>query len=150
MQQAQPLRLQPRGKMIDAGDAAAGPIEAGDEAQLDGIGAGAEDNGNCRGRRLGREYGRSASARDDHAHLPVDQIGRQCRQSVVLTFRPAVFDHDVLAFDIVRFLQTLVERRDLLAQLSGRCGIEEPDHRHRRLLRPRRQWPHRDPAEQGD
>jgi hypothetical protein len=32
MQQAQPLRLQPRGKMIDAGDVAAGLVEAGDEA----------------------------------------------------------------------------------------------------------------------
>jgi len=86
--------------MIDAGDVAAGPIEAGDEAQPDGVGAGGEDNGNCRGRRLGREHDWSASARDDHAHLPPDQIGRQCRQSVVLTFRPTVFDRHILAFDI--------------------------------------------------
>ena len=40
MQQAQPLRLQPRGELIDSGDVAAGPIEAGDEAQPDGIGTG--------------------------------------------------------------------------------------------------------------
>jgi hypothetical protein len=86
--------------MIDAGDVAAGPIEAVDEAQPDGVGAGGEDNGNCRGRRLGREHDWSASARDDHAHLPPDQIGRQCRQLVVLTFRPTVFDRHILAFDI--------------------------------------------------
>jgi hypothetical protein len=57
----------------DAGDVAAGLIEAGDETQPDRIAAGAEDNGNCRGRRLGREHGRSTSARDDHAHRPADQ-----------------------------------------------------------------------------
>ena len=101
--------------MIDSGDVGAGPIEAGDEAQPDGIAADGKDNGNCRGRRFDREHNRSASARDDHAHLPGDQIGRQCRQSVVLTFRPTVFDRHILAFDIARFLQTLVERRDLLA-----------------------------------
>ena len=150
MQQAQPLRLQPRGKMIDAGDVTAGPIEAGDEVQPDGIGAGAEDNGSCRGRRLSREHGRSTSARDDHAHLPADQIGRQCRQSVVLTFRPTVFDRHILPFDITRFFQTLAERRDLLAERSSRCGIKEADHRHRRLLRARRERPRRRAAEQGD
>src|SRR5262249_58878888 len=94
-----------------------------------------------RRRGLGREHGGSPPAREDHAHLPADQIGRQCRQSVVVTFRPAVFDRHILAFDIARFLQTLVERRDLLAQRSGRCGIEEAGHRHRRLLRTRRERP---------
>src|SRR5262249_4068177 len=74
-------------------------------------------------------------------HLPADQIGGQCRQPVVLTFRPTVFDPHILAFDIARFLQALAERRDLLAQRSGRSGIEEADHSHRRLLRARREWP---------
>src|SRR5262249_55854641 len=59
----------------------------------------------------------------------------------VLTFRPTVFDPHILAFDIARFLQALAERRDLLAQRSGRSGIEEADHSHRRLLRARREWP---------
>src|SRR5262249_18060028 len=45
-------------------------------------------------------------------------------------FRPTVFDRHILAFDIARFLQALVERRDLLAQRSGRRGIEEAGHRH--------------------
>src|SRR5262249_6161206 len=87
---------------------------------------------------LGREHGRSASARDDHAHLPADEIGDQCRESVVLTFRPTVFDRHILAFAITRFLQTLAERPDLLPHRSGRSGIEEADHGHRRLLRARR------------
>src|SRR5262249_48379950 len=58
-------------------------------------------------------------------------------------FRPTVFDPHILAFDIARFLQALAERRDLLAQRSGRCGIEEADHSHRRLLRARRERPRR-------
>ena len=89
--------------------------------------------GDCRACRLGRECRRGASGHD-HSDLPPDQIGRQRRQSVVLTFRPTVFDRHILAFDIARFLQTLVERRDLLAQRSGRSGIEEAGHWHRRLL----------------
>src|SRR5262249_4727121 len=70
-----------------------------------------------------------------------DEIGDQCRKSVVLTFRPTVFDRHILAFDITRFLQTLAERPDLLPQRSGRSGIEEADHGHRRLLRARRERP---------
>src|SRR5262249_22661698 len=74
----------------------------------------------------------------------------QCRKSVVLTFRPTVFDRHILAFDITRFLQTLAERRDLLAQRSGRSGIEEADHRHCRLLRARCERPRSRAAEQRD
>jgi len=58
--------------LIDSGDVAAGPVEAGDEAQPDGISTKAENNGNSRGRRLGREHRRSASARDDHGYLLTD------------------------------------------------------------------------------
>src|SRR5262249_17357197 len=47
VQQSQPLRLEPRSEMIDSGDVSAWPIEAGDEAQPDGIAAGGEHNGNC-------------------------------------------------------------------------------------------------------
>src|SRR5262249_38143673 len=79
-----------------------------------------------------------------------DEIGDQCRESVVLTFRPTVFDRHILAFDITRFLQTLAERPDLLPQRSGRSGIEEADHGHRRLLRARRERPYRRAAEQRD
>jgi hypothetical protein len=104
VQQAEPLGLKPRGEHIDPGDVAAGLIEAGDDAQPDGVGADGEDNGNCRARRLGRVHDWSACAREDHARLPPDQIGRQCRQSLVLTFPPTVFDRHILAFDIARFL----------------------------------------------
>jgi hypothetical protein len=90
---------------------------------LTGIAAGAENNGNGRGRRLYRELGRSASAYEDYAYLLADQIGRQFRQSFVLTFTPTVFDRNILAFDIAGLLQALAERRNLLTQRSGRCDV---------------------------
>jgi len=33
----------------------------------------------------------------DHAHSAAHQIGRHCRQPIVLTMRPAELDRDVLA-----------------------------------------------------
>src|SRR5262249_35912236 len=93
--------------MIDAGDVGAGPTEAGDEAHPDGVAAGG-------------------------GAPPPETITLTCLRTrsaasagspVVLTFRPTRFDPHLLAFDIARFLQALAERRDLLAQRSGRCGI---------------------------
>ena len=54
---------------------------------------------------------RREARRGDHGDLTADQIGRQRRQPVVLTLRPAVFDRDVLALDEAGFLQALAERR---------------------------------------
>ena len=45
------------------------------------------------------------------AHLTTNQIGRQRRQPLVLTFRPAVLDRHVLALDIAGVLQALAESR---------------------------------------
>jgi hypothetical protein len=90
------------------------------------------------------------------AILPPDQIGRQCRQGAcssraeALSCRSPRRSRHILAFDIARFLQTLVERRDLLAQRSGRCGVEEAGHRHRRLLCARGGRPRCRAAEQSD
>jgi hypothetical protein len=49
---------------------------------------------------------------------------------------PAVFDRHVLAFDVARFAQALAEcgSPETRARL-GRAAAEEPNHRHRRLLR---------------
>jgi hypothetical protein len=66
--------------------------------------------------------------------LLADQIGRQCRQSFVLTFSPTVFDRNILAFDIAGLLQALAERRDLLTQRSRRCNVQKTNHRQRPLL----------------
>src|SRR5262245_54090817 len=54
---------------------------------------------------------------------------------------PAIFDCNVLAFDKAPVFQTLTERSQELRVVAGRPGAEEPNHRHRRLLRPRRERP---------
>src|SRR5215467_6873053 len=68
-----------------------------------------------------------------------------------MIIRPAIFDRDILALDIAGFIQALTERgRE--GHIARSCrAVEKPDHRHRRLLRPRRQRPrHRRPAEKRD
>ena len=50
-----------------------------------------------------------ATHRGDHRDLPANQIGCQLHQSIVLSVRPPIFDHQVLAFDEALFLETLSE-----------------------------------------
>ena len=63
---------------------------------------------------------------------------------------PVVFHRHVLAFDITGFVEALAERTSNAPRVLGRAAVDEPDHRHRRLLRPRRQRPRRRAAEQRD
>src|SRR5262245_12691817 len=58
-----------------------------------------------------------------------------------LMFRRAVFDHDVLALDEARFLQALTEGGHEVHSVSERGVPHEPDYRHLRLLRARRERP---------
>jgi hypothetical protein len=72
-----------------------------------------------------------------------------------LIFRGAELDRDVLALDEARLLQALTERGHEVRGVGERRAAQEPDHRHRRLLRARRERPmNRKPgrraAEQGD
>jgi hypothetical protein len=75
------------------------------------------------------------SGRGNHRDLPVDQFGRQRWQSIHLTLGPAVFDGHGLALDIAVLLQPLPESAQQLCVPVRRLGVEEPDHRHRWLLR---------------
>src|SRR5262249_35359680 len=56
-------------------------------------------------------------------------------------FRPTVFDRNVLPIDIAGFLQALTECGRHGLEAVSRAGVEKPDHRHRRLLRARRERP---------
>src|SRR5262249_29368999 len=138
------------GELIDASDVAAGTVEAGDEADLDGITANGGDDRNCRGRLLCGEHPGGTSAYDDRGHLTADQIGRESRKSIELTLSIAVFHGHVHAFDKARLLQALTERCDLLAQRRGRASGHESDHRRGRLLRARRERLGRRAAENED
>ena len=66
-------------------------------------------------------------------HLAADQIGRHCRQPIVLVVRPAILDSHVLALDETGFAQALPERTDEVRGGGSRGGPEKPDHRQRRL-----------------
>ena len=80
---------------------------------------------------------------NDHGHLPADEIGRQSRQPIWLIVRPAILDGDVLAFDESSVVETLPERIKDVFEPGSRRGPEKSDHRHRRLLRARRERPRR-------
>src|SRR5262249_44030257 len=104
-----------------------------------------------RGCPLGCER-RSYSARcGDHVHGSANQLGRQCRQSIVLVLRPAIFDNGIAALDIARFVEPLVECHEHAGETVRGPAVEKPDHWHCRLLRPPRERPRsRRAAEQRD
>src|SRR5215831_2325251 len=90
------------------------------------------------------------AVRGDHGNLSTNQICRQRRKAVVLTVGPSIFDYDVLAFDVTGFVETRPERGQVLGVRVGRCAVEKPNYRDRRLLRACCEWPRRRAAEQRD
>jgi len=107
MQQLKPLRHQLHIQSGDAGEIAAWPSEARDQAELHRIDSGSEHDRNRRGCRL-RGCCRNMVG-DDDARLATNQFGGQCRQSVVLLVGPAVFDGDILAFGEPGFTKAVAE-----------------------------------------
>src|SRR5262249_21106431 len=113
--------------------------QAGDEAGCDRVAGGEKDDRYGRRRRLGHWRGRGV--RGDHAHLSAKEIGGQRRQTLVATLGPAVFDPYITALYIAGFAEALAEGVCELRIFPGRSAVEEPDYRHRRLLRTRRERP---------
>jgi hypothetical protein len=109
-----------------------------------------EHDGDRRRCILGRECCGEASGCDDHSDLPANQLGRKFGKSFHL-LGPAVVDRYVLALDIAGFFEALAKSAQPLGNRFGRSDLEKSDHRHRRLLRARRERPrgHR-AAEKGD
>ena len=118
MQQLQLLRRELSSVEGRTRDIAARPVEAGDEAELHRIAGGREDDWNRRGCRLGGQRRDGAAARVNDRHLAANQIGRQRRQAIILTLRPAVFDADIAVLDIAGVVQALAERRQNRPQPS--------------------------------
>ena len=91
------------------------------------------------------------SNRGDHGDLAANQFRRQRRQAFDLVLGPAIFDRDVLSLDIACVLEALAECAQMFGVALRRLAVEEPNHRHRRLLRARRERPrHHSAAEQRD
>src|SRR5438132_6046348 len=89
--------------------------------------------------------------RNDNRHLTAYRIGCEVGQSVDLVLRPAILDRHILALDVAGFTKVLAECGQISCTIGKRRTAEEPDHRHRRLLRARRERPRsRRAAEQCD
>src|SRR5262245_33532797 len=150
-QEPQPLCCQLRDEEIDTRRVASWSSETCDHTELHRILANAENDRDSRGRSLCRERGRRVGPCDNHAYLPTDQIGHQLRISILLSLHPARFDRHILALDVARFIQALPEGDHPRSRFGFRqSSADDPDHRHRRLLRSRRQRPRRRAAEQRD
>ena len=92
MQHLKPLGPYLRSQVGHAGEIAARPGEAGDKSNRDWVDPDQEHDRDRRSRRLGGDRRRSAAGRGNYCHVTINQIGRQCRQSIVAIFRPAIFD----------------------------------------------------------
>src|SRR5262249_10143854 len=92
---------------------------------------------------LGGEGGyRATYGKNDGPLLP-HKIGGEPRQSIVLTVSPAIVEGDVLTLDKACLIEALADDRNEGQIDSGRTAAEQSDHRHRPLLRARRQRPGR-------
>src|SRR5262245_3192481 len=150
MQQREPFGDHLGAEKIYPGRIASGAGDARNETKLDRILTDAEDDRDRRGSGLSRACAGRAARHRDHRHPTTDQIGRQFLHPIVLTLRPAILDRDVLTFHKARFVEPLPERRQEGPEVLKRTETEEPDHRHRRLLRSRGERPRRRAAEQRD
>jgi hypothetical protein len=62
--------------------------------------------------------------RHDHGHpTMLNQISRQGGKSIILAFRPAIFDTDVLALDVTDLCQSLMKSCYQVAPRFQRPGI---------------------------
>jgi hypothetical protein len=66
-----------------------------------------------------------------------------------LTVRPAILDRDVLVLDETRLAKASAVRGHATRESLRHCAIEKADHRHRFLLRARRERPRGRAAERG-
>src|SRR5262249_40818179 len=67
-----------------------------------------------------------------------------------MALRPMEFNRDVLTLDKAGLTQAAPKRFHKWYVRSGRRAVEESNHRHRRLLRARCEWPSRRAANERD
>src|SRR5262249_31102332 len=135
----QPVRADPVGEERQAGQVAAGPVKAGYKTHYYWVAADHEHDRGGRGSAAERFHRWRVAY--DHRHVATDYVGRQGRQLIQLIVRPPLLDRYVLALYESRLAQALEESCHDVRKRLGRCATEKPDHRHRRLLRARRERP---------
>src|SRR6516164_3452560 len=83
--------------------------------------------------------------------MAANQIGGHRGKPIVLALCPAIFDRHIAPFGIAVFAHSSPKRTQPGCEHVARASIEEPDHRHRWLLRARSERPRgRRAAEQRD
>src|SRR6516164_70929 len=147
-QQLHALGHQFVGKEVDAGGIAARAVETCYQAELDRVTSYAEHDRDRRGRGLSRESSSRGAWRGNHTHLPTNEISHQLWQTIILTVGPAKFGDHVPALHKTAISKPLPERCNHLRAFAGGCHVEKSYHRHRWLLRARRQRPRCHAAEQ--
>jgi hypothetical protein len=73
--------------------------------------------------------------------LPLDQISRQRRQSIKLSFCPAIFNDDIPMFSVTGLAQAIAEWRHDSFVCTRRNNVEKSNQRHRGLVRARSKRP---------
>jgi hypothetical protein len=106
--------------------------------------------GDRRGRSFGRLCGIVACGRSNNGYAAADKVGHERRQAIELALQPVVIDHHVLALDVTGFAEAFTERNGIACGCIGRPTVDEAHHRHRRLLRTRRERPCRRASDQCD
>ena len=71
--------------------------------------------------------------------LPLNEY--QVKLGEYLNLGPAVDDRHILALDIAGPFEALAKSAQTVHRRIRGPGVEDPDHWHRRLLRPRSEWP---------
>jgi hypothetical protein len=94
-QQFQPLRAGRSSEQAHPGHVSPRPVEVGDEAELDRVGAVGEYDGDACGRRLRGKRRRYATGRCDHSDSMANKIGGKRGQPIQLILGETVFDRDV-------------------------------------------------------
>jgi hypothetical protein len=79
----------------------------------------------------------------DHGHPPVRQVSHQLRQPSVVAVTETKLDRHIAAFDGTGLADSFAKGRDHASTQLGRTWVDKSDHRHRALLRARRQRPRR-------
>ena len=133
----------------DAGGRAPRPTEARHQAEFHRVVAGEKNQRNGRTGFAHAERRADAAGNDDGC-ATLNEIGREHRQPIEMTLRPAIFDDEVPTVDEADLGKALAERDEKIAISADRAAVEKSDHRHRRLLRARRERPRsRRAAERG-
>src|SRR5262245_27235678 len=124
LQHLQLLRSQFQKQHAHSRSIAARTVKAGDKASLNGVAAAVENNRNRWRCCLGGQRRRLAAVGHDHGQLTLRQFKRKRWQSIIASFRPSIFDRDVLAFDVTGLGQARPQRSNRGSSLAGRPATE--------------------------